>query len=77
MYLEASEGAVILEGYPLEVVDMADVAGETDTSGLESLVRITCWLSSITCCFASIARTLLSNSRTVISKATIPHFRAL
>ena len=24
-------GGVVLEGYPLEVVDMADVAGETDT----------------------------------------------
>ena len=31
MDLEASEGAVVLEGYPLKVVDMADVAGETDT----------------------------------------------
>ena len=31
MDLEVSEGAVVLEGYPLEVVDMADVAGETDT----------------------------------------------
>ena len=31
MDLEVSKGVVVLEGYRLEVVDMADVAGETHT----------------------------------------------
>ena len=35
MGLEASKGAVVCEGYPLKVVHMADVAGETDTYNYE------------------------------------------